>query len=522
MITIAVGLRIANLKEVPPPFADEVYAAVDFHYLIRTGHHFDGSHAGILAHIIPALDGRLAVALFGGTTVQDFRLFSAFCGVVTVGLVIWLGRLLGDPRLGVLAGAALAVMPWHIYLSRVFIPASEYVALSVLAICLELVALQHRSVVPAILSALAAVGTLYLYPIAIVSTPALIGTVLAFRWREVRAFSGSRILLVAGVSAIVLLIPYLLDHIFVSDPGVANANSVIGSKLLSSHNLSVPAAVGLVVSNWLSYFSPNYVVFHGDPNPRQSIQVMGEIGWSLGLIGAFGIVLAMYRRTRADLLLLVLTAVFPLADALTFYDAPANSVRGAFGSVLWALWAGSAALGVMRALRNQLVLNTGAIVVSAALFIQLVLFAGYYFGPYATQYSFAFETGYAKIYQDLRSRELQDVPITLHAGYQRDAMLQYFSDYRLHAPDTALSCNELPFNIVHYTVLPRLFVIREDHDFAATPGCIDQSTLISRDISDLSAVTPQPGEGVRRLDMIDQFPNDPQRDYYTAILYLHH
>jgi hypothetical protein len=248
---------------------------------------------------------------------------------------------------------------------------------------------------------------------------------------------------------------------------------------------------------------------------------MGEIGWVLGIIGLTGVVVAIYRRNRTDMLLLALTAIYPIADALTYYDARANSIRGISGAVIWAIWVAVGALAVIQ-LRSKASSNTIATVALVALLLQSLLFIGYYFGPYTNQYAYAFETGYGGIYESLASRGLQNVPITLHAGYERDAMLQYFSQYRLHAPDTVLACSDLPFNVVHYTVLPRIFIVREDRDFGATPGCVQQSDLIQRDRGALLSVAPQAGEGPRIIDVIDAFANDPQGGYYTAIWYLHY
>src|ERR1700676_914102 len=91
VLLLASGLRFPDLQKVPLPLADEILAAVDVHYMATTGHHFDGAHAAILAYVIPALDGRFLVSFLGGNTVADFRLVPAFFGVLTVGLMVWLG-----------------------------------------------------------------------------------------------------------------------------------------------------------------------------------------------------------------------------------------------------------------------------------------------------------------------------------------------------------------------------------------------------------------------------------------------
>jgi 4-amino-4-deoxy-L-arabinose transferase-like glycosyltransferase len=520
ILLIASSLRFPDLQKVPLPLADEILAAVDVHYLMTTGHHFDGAHAGILAYVIPTLDGRFAVSLLGGSTVADFRLVAALFGVLTVGLMFWLGHELGDFRIGVLSAGALAVMPWHIYYSRIFFPGSEYVFVTTLAICLEMAALRKSSVVLGIGSAVAAGASVYIYPVGIVSTPLLMGCVLAFHWHEVRNFGWLKVVAAAAVCGGVVMLPYAFEHIAATDPSVATANSVISSKLIWNNGLDVVGVVRQFISNWASYLTPSYILLHGDRNVEQSIQQMGEVGWALGGIGFLGILVGAYRRTSTNVFLIALTAIYPIADALTYFDAPGNSLRGLTGSVIWALWV---AVGARELLRIRGTLYRTVLIVGAAIAvaIQSFSFITYYFGQYTIQYAYAFEIGYDTIYPTLVHTGLQAVPITLHAGYEREAMLEYFSQYRLHATQAVLACNGLPPNVVNYTEHPRIFIVREDRGFAAYPQCIQQTELIEQDRTALLNATPRASAGPLRLEVIAVFPNDPQGDYYTAIWYLH-
>ena len=100
-------------------------------------------------------------------------------------------------------------------------------------------------------------------------------------------------------------------------------------------------------------------------------------------------------------------------------------------------------------------------------------------------------------------------------------MLQYFSQYRLHAASQSLACFDLPYIQLHYAALPRVIVVREDRGFASVPYCVDQSKLIQRDQAALLNSPVLPGEAARQLDVVAEFANDPQGDYWTAIFYLH-
>lgn len=520
VLLLASSLRFPDLQRVPLPLADEVLAVVDVHYMITASRHFDGAHPGILAYMIPSLDGRFLVSLLGGNTVSDFRVVSAIFGVLSVGLMVWLGRELVDVRFGVLSAAALAVMPWHIYFSRIYIPGSEYLFLTLLAICSGLAALRRRSIALSLVAAIAAAGSIYIYPVALLTTPLLIGSVLAFRWRDFRSFGLLRTvaaMLVCGM----LLLPYGLDHLVANDPSVSDANAVITGKGIWNYGLQIPTMALEFVSRWASYMNPNFVLLHGDPNVAQSIQQMGQVGLVLGIVGWIGILVAVYRRTALDLLLIAMTAAYPIADALTYDDSWGNSLRGIVGSVVWALWFAVGILAIQRFTRRS-IRPAAFSAVAAAVALQTVLFVGNYFGPYTLRYAYAFETGYDNIYATLAANGLQDVPITLHAGYARDAALQYFSHYRLRAANKSLACFALPYTQLHYAALPRVIVVREDRGFAAVPYCVNQSKLIERDKTALLSVPLQPGEVAPQLDVVVEFANDPQGDYHTAIFYLHH
>lgn len=515
ILFVAVALRFVGLDRVPLPFADEVLASVDFHYVMTAGQHFDGAHVGILARIIPALDGRLLASYFGGSIV-DLRMIAACFGVLTVALMIPLGIELDDLALGLLSALALAIMPWDIYFSRAFLPTSEYLFLTVLTLVLSLRALRTASLAPAIGAAASAAASVYIYPVAIIGTPVLVGIVLVMSRRRARDFPFRNAAIALGCST-VLLLPYLIDHLFVSDASVGDANMVIGAKMLWGHGLDPLTMTREFINHWVSYVSPWFLLFTGDPNVRQSIQSMGSVGWVTGFIGMTAVVWGLYRRTQADKILLAFLICYPIADALTYYDAPANSLRGITGAFIWALWV-AAGIRIWIRAASGWTRPALATILALAVSLQLAGFATVYFGAYAQQYAYAFETGYPRIYAELAKRGLTSVPITLHAGYQRDVMLQYFSGYRLRAKDKVLACNGLPNSVVH-AALPRIFVIREDPDSRGAAGCIQD--LISTDMAVLRQVSSGAAEANRKMEVISVFPSDATGRYLTAILYLH-
>jgi 4-amino-4-deoxy-L-arabinose transferase-like glycosyltransferase len=518
ILVIAALLRFARLGSVPLPLSDEVFGAVDVHSVLLTGNHFDGSKAGALAYIVVALDGRVIAFLANGASLLSLRVISATFGVATVALMIPLGIELGDLALGVVAAAALAVMPWDIYFSRIFYPTSEYVFLTFVALLFTLIALRKRSVIAALVATAAAVGALYIYPVSIVSTPLLVAAILVVQHDQFIRFGIRRMLGVVAIGSL-LLVPYVINHLAVSDAGVAGQNTVITSALIWNHGLSLGDIVKGFIARWSSYQSARFTILSGDPIVRWSIQVMGSVGWVLGPIGWIGVAIAIGRRNAADQILLLWLVLYPVADALTFYDAEPNGVRGITGSVTWALLAATAVLA-LRQISSPQLKGALATLITVGIAVQAVAFTWIYFGPYNKTYAYAFETGYPSIYPILHDHQLESVPITLHAGYRRDIMLQYFSAYRLRSSEQILACYDLPLDVLLYTQLPRIFIVREDPDVQQQPGCIHRG-LIQRDEAALSGVTTQLGQPSRRVDVIAIFPDDASGKYATAILYVH-
>lgn len=528
ILAVAAVLRFANLGQLPLPLSDEVFAAVDLHSLLATGRHLDGSPAGVLAYIVAAVDGRF-VSLLWGNDLFSLRAISATFGVLTVALLVVLGQELGDRSLGVIAAAVLAVMPWSIYFSRIFYPASEVAFLTCLALWLAMVALRKHSLLAGVASAIASVTAVYIYPVSIVSTPLLLLAVVSVRLRDTVAFGIYKALLILVVT-VLLLAPYVISHVAITDATVANQNIVMAQQMIWSHGLSPSAIVDRFIQQWLAYLSAPFTILHGDPNVRWSIQMMGSVGWIAGTLGWIGIAIALGRHARTDMLLLVWLVFYPIADALTFFAATPNSVRGIMGSVVWSFFVATTIRQLFRMSNKRLRASAsanrrlrvgalGAIVLGMS--VQTLVFSAVYFGEYSTRYAYAFETGYAKIYPILRKNDLQSIPITLHAGYGRDAMLQFFSDYRLHSDEHVLACYDLPYNDLHFTELPRVFIVREDPDVQEAPGCIHDG-LIQRDEAALLSVPAGPGQRARKLDVVAVFPDDGSGKYFTAVFYLHY
>jgi len=515
---LATLLRVVGIDRVPLPLSDEVFAAVDWHDVVAYGHHMNGASAGALAYIVAVLDGRVLAFTHHGT-LFDLRLAAAAFGVGLVVAMVPLGMEIASTRIGVLAAAIVAVMPWTIYFSRIFYPASEFALLTTLALIFALRTVRTQSLLTAVGCAVCFVLGVYIYPVAIASIPLVLACVVAVYPREVWRFGISRTASVALV-VILLLAPYAFSHLLATDASVVGQNQVITQKMLWNHGVSIQAAIMQFVSQWLSFITPSFTVFHGDPNVRWGIQAIGAVGWVTGALGWVGVAIALGRRTRSDYLLLLLLITYPIPDAVTYFDGWANSVRGIIGAPIWALFAAVAVDTLWRTVTG--LPRTAAVAfITTALAAQTLLFMSIYLGSYTTEYAYAFETGYPQTYSILAAHGLDQMPISLHAGYYRQEMFRYFSGYRLNVSEQFLACYDLPPDILSSANRPEVFVVREDPDVVHTPGCIHKG-LIDRDLATLETSASQTMGQRMHVDLVAKYPDDVTHRYYTAIIYVHY
>lgn len=545
ILIVGVGLRAWRLSTVPAPLADEVVAAASLRSL------FNSASGGVLSIVTPILDGRLIVKTFLGTRLSDLRVIPMAFGLGTIVLTIDFARRLFGRAASLLAGCAIAVMPWTIYYSRLFFPASEYIFLSLFMVYSGVALVHQRSRwwLPA--CCVSAAVTIYIYPASIVSTPLLLLVTAACYHNSARRLPAST-WLSGSLLFLALLVPYAWAHLVNIASGTATANGVIGSRQLFRSGL--PLATDLVhfFESYFSYFTPTYLLFKGDPDPAQSVRVIGEVGPIITVLGIVGIAISLRKiRDPRYLLMLLLLLVFPVADALTLQNSIGNSDVAALGVIPWGMLAGVGGVGIARwigELGGQLAtvarhapaaaatsLGTAAAqrasthraialcFVGLLLVAQVSLFAPTYFGPYNDTYASYFESGFTQVGRILARAgiPLNGLPVTIDAGYERSLMFSYFLGFRLDITSVYQSCQLLPVRTLLYSVPQQIIVIREGRDYGATVGCVNQLTLIPREIHAFD----QSG-GNLHVTILGIFQNDPDQlsgpRYQTAVLLLQH
>ena len=119
ILIVAAGLRFTALDSLPPGlFHDEALYAFDAREVLRTDYHpiyFERNTGGREPLFIYLLAGLMALL---GETELTLRLLAATIGTLTVLVTFFLGRRLFSTTAGLLAAGLLAVLPWHVHVSR--------------------------------------------------------------------------------------------------------------------------------------------------------------------------------------------------------------------------------------------------------------------------------------------------------------------------------------------------------------------------------------------------------------------
>ncbi|WP_198649079.1 glycosyltransferase family 39 protein [Cyanothece sp. BG0011] len=182
------------------------------------------------------------------------RITSAIIGTLTVFIVYHLAKEIFNQRIGLLSALFLAILPWHIHFSRITFRAILLPCLFCLSLLFFFKSLKHPKwlIVSSILFSI----SIYTYHSARVFIPLfLLGLTIIYReylWKH------KYYTFWAFIAFSVLFIPQLIYQL--SPEGMARANTV-----------GIQTNLSKIISDYLSYFSLDFLFFDGDPSPRHKI-----------------------------------------------------------------------------------------------------------------------------------------------------------------------------------------------------------------------------------------------------------
>lgn len=343
-------LRVAFIDSSPPSlYGDELTITLDAYSLLKTGYDQLGNFLpltfsmgagrppGYVYVSIPF------IALFGPTTL-GVRFLSIISAVGILILLYLIGKKIVGEKAGLLAAAIGAFSPWDISLSRGGFEAHFALFLALLGTYLFVVAKQKPWLY--IFSALSFGLTIHTYPTYKVSLLLFLPLLLWYQGVSLK----NKGYFISGIIILFFLGILSLSQTFIAGSEVrfAGINIFSQDKLRSSieqkinferqitnlpsfvakyfHNKPVEYSK-VFIENYLQNFSLDFLVLHGDRNPRHNMATMGELYFVELVLIFIGLLVFWVKQKRFILFCLLWILLAPIATAVV--DSP-HALRSSF------------------------------------------------------------------------------------------------------------------------------------------------------------------------------------------------
>ena len=389
---IAAALRLAAIGIAPPGLnQDEAIGAWISWCLLKTGHDMSGQPWPIFyAHGIGDIPSTLFFYItmpfqaVGGLNVLTTRLPAAFAGIACVPLLYYVGSRMFGPATGLVAAAVLALDPWHLFLSRFGVGASQCPLHALIPIAMLIRARLPLTDAPpqrsepgpdprwagaaGLAAGIACYGfhpmRLY-FPVLFLLLALLLAPVW---WRTLRDPRGRIAILSFALGFAVTFGPLAWQHRV--DPQIAHRWEM--TRLWPAGTPPL-AAAAMVARRWLEHFHPDFLFVTGDRFEIMQPIGQGEFGWHLMPAMVAGLVFLVLglRKRRAARVLLALLIAYPAGDVISRYLS-VHSLRSAPGVPALALLAGWGAVEAHRWIRarwRSLAPAVAALWIAAGLFL---------------------------------------------------------------------------------------------------------------------------------------------------------
>lgn len=354
ILSIASILRFFNIHNNPPAlYGDELTIALDAYSLLskgtdQLGNPFPitfemgaGRPAGYIYFSIPF------VALFGPTAL-GVRMLSILSGIGIIILLYLIGKKFFGEEVGLSAAAIAAISPWDISLSRGGFEAHFALFLALLGTYLFILARQKP--IFYIFSAISFGLTLHTYPTYKISL-LLFLPLLIWQQGSIRKLVDEKNkYFFTGVITMIILGILALSQIFLggSETRFSNINIFSRDTLKASieqkinlerqvsqlprsflkffHNKPIEYSK-VFIENYLQNFSLDFLILHGDRNPRHNMATMGQLLFTDMFLIPLGLISFWFKNRRTILFLVLWILLAPVATSTV--DLP-HTLRSSF------------------------------------------------------------------------------------------------------------------------------------------------------------------------------------------------
>lgn len=410
IIILAVFVRLYKLTSIPPSLSwDEVAIGYDAYSIAETGKDQWGMFLPLAFksfgeykypfHIYATV---LFEQIFG---VNEFgvRFGSVFFGIINVILLYFLvlelfNRDSHKQRLALLSTLLLAISPWHIQFSRVSWETNYTLFFFFASVICFYKYLNARRNYFLPISFIFLGLTVFTYNAAKVFVPIFVFALSAIYFKNL--FKRKSL----ALFSLVIFISFLLFNLI--NPNLSGINryaqlnfeesSVVATTLFQETHIYKLGWMELAVRNYLSFFSLDYLFLKGDPNPRHSIQTVGELLYFDILFIPLGLIIFFSKFLKRDktsslLLFWFFAAMIPGAIAR---EVP-HASRSMFALGGWQI---ISAIGISylmdRTLKSKWLFQTIMVIV---ILFPFVRYLKSYFVDYPTKYSQYWQYGYKEV-----------------------------------------------------------------------------------------------------------------------------
>ncbi len=368
ILTMAILLRLIALDKVPNGFfPDEASNAYDAYSILHTGRDQYGNFLPLVFK--SANDYREGLYIYFSVIfikilgLNEFaaRMPSAMIGTLTVLIIYYLCKEFCNSRVALFSALFLAISPWHIQFSRIAFRAILLPCLLSLGLLCFFKSLKQPKYLP--LSGFIFATSIFTYQSARVFVPLfLLGLSVTYY-----KFLKKNILYTVG-TAIVFLIIFIPQLIFYLSPqGMTRANDVIFNTNFFT-----------IIKCYFHHFSPDFLFFQGDPNPRHLPQNRGEVYYFEMLSLPLGLFCLLKQRSKEKTILILWLILFPLPAALT---TEVHSIRGIMGVTILAIISGYGMSKLLDIL-NTYIKNIATPFIIFTVVISVLFFSHRYFVEY--------------------------------------------------------------------------------------------------------------------------------------------
>jgi len=335
---LALFLRVWHLDQLEL-FGDELDVGYQAYSLLKTGKDYRGDF--LPSYIKSFSESRAPFFIYSAVpTVAVFglnewgvRLPSVLFGLGSILFLFWLIKLLFiNTQLALITAFVLAMVPWHLHYSRTGFEVSLLIFLILGGVCFFLEGLRKRKFL-FYFSALFFSLSFYTYNTANVFVPLLAITLLTIYFKEIKKNFLS--LIVPGLIFLIICLPLVLKifdgqaslrfkqiSIFSDtktiDQVILKRNA--GEGLLTErifHNKALAWGT-VLIENYYTAFSPQFLFLKGDPNPRHSVPGFGVLYWFLLPFFILGLFFSLKNfKQKENQIFLAWLFVSPIASCLT-------------------------------------------------------------------------------------------------------------------------------------------------------------------------------------------------------------